>query len=459
MTLLSTVKKITVLLTAIVIFAGTAVSSEGKNIPSETVKTASGVIQVYRLKNGIPVYYRESRESSTSAFYIGVKGGVTYLKPEQSGLEDALFTMMHTSSAHYSYNERVKLAFTTQSNIGSYSIHEGSALTLSCLNYYAEKMLPVLLDGFTEPVYGDKEYADLMRSLKQQLQNEKNDPSSILMKTAARAVYKNHPYETSTDVTEDSIALITKENMESLHRQILDSRRIFVAVAGNTDIDFVLSRLNAYLGKIPALKTTPAAESVPAVTVAGEPVVKTHPSAAGTGFVLRVVSGPSVRSEDYIASCIASDMYSEVLFTIVREQHGICYTPQAFNDSSQAPVAGEFLYRVSNLTEFKKYTDEARSFMAAGKIGNSTVSERLPGFINAYINRKYSGQQTSAGLASRICAGMLQFGNVTQIEEMAGKAQAVTADDILRVFKKYWCAGEGRWFAVTGPADASKISF
>ena len=58
-----------------------------------------------------------------------------------------------------------------------------------------------------------------------------------------------------------------------------------------------------------------------------------------------------------------------------------------------------------------------------------------------------------------MCASLLQFGDVFSADALTGIAQKTTAEDILRVFKKYWVDGSSRWFAVVSPEDEERIKF
>ena len=113
--------------------------------------------------------------------------------------------------------------------------------------------------------------------------------------------------------------------------------------------------------------------------------------------------------------------------------------------------------------------DEARGIMERGVVISGRdadgqyvfepLEDRLEGYINSYINRKFASQATTGGIAGRMCASLLQFGDVFSADALTGIAQKTTADDILRVFKKYWVDGSSRWFAVVSPEDEERIKF
>ena len=68
-------------------------------------------VRQYELSNGIPVYIKDAGNGDFCSIYIIVKGGVTYLTPENSGLEDAVFSMLSKGSASYTRDELKKYFF------------------------------------------------------------------------------------------------------------------------------------------------------------------------------------------------------------------------------------------------------------------------------------------------------------------------------------------------------------
>ena len=447
-------------LAAVILLAGCA------TIPSHS---GTAGMQEYSLANGIPVYVQKSTDNQLVSLYIVVKGGTAMLPPEKSGLEMALVRMMKSGSSQYNYDAIQSLEYRTHADFFGFSQNEGSGLGIECIDYYLDDMLPVLTDGFLHPAYGKKEYDMMMKEYSQRIQSIQHDPASLGFYTLVHTVYKNHPYETSAQPVPESLRNITVGNMKTLHEKMMDAKRISVVAVGNIDGRQLVRKLNGTIGRIPALETDFTGPSIPPVTVGGDPVVRTLSAATGTGFMYRCFASPAVTDDDYIPACIAADMYGDVLFQIVREKYGACYTPSSEVLSSKAAVGLVELYRVSDLAHAVSYVREARELMEQGKLvtgkdasGNyeyATIADRLESYKNSYINRKYVQQQTNSGVAAKLAASILQFDNAYTADTMAAKARQVTAADIERVFDTYWVKQPSQWFAVVGPGDETKVQF
>jgi len=433
---------------------------------SQTLYAQNSLLTKKKLANNIPVYIMQNGSNRMYAVYIVVQGGTSLLSPDKSGLEYALFSMMTVGSEKYPYDELKSIEYKTKSTVSRASLNEGSILELNCIDYYFDTMLPVLADGFLHPSFDQEQYENLMKNFRQNIQEMNTEPGSILMYNVEKTLYKNHPYETMTTVTEDSIDAITIDNMKKLHDTLLDANRISIVAVGKFNEKSLLNKLNKTLGKIPSSGKPFVPATVEPIVVGGKPQVYTSPSAAGTGFVLQTFSSPSIESDDYVPSCIAANMYSELLYGIVREQYGACYTPSSSVVSSKAPFGMVLLYQVSDLEHCASYVAQAQSLMQQGKIisGKSfdgsfmyaDIGERLEGYVNSYLNSKYQGMQTNRGVAAKIAGSILQFNEPEKYLSLMKQARTVTADDIVRVFTKYWCSQGSQWFAVVGPADKEK---
>ncbi len=426
-------------------------------------------VETLYLSNSIPVYFKAMSENQIDAVYLVVKGGTVLMDKSESGLESALFEMMTRGSKKYSYEDIQAIEYRTQANLIHYSLYSGSILGLSCIDYYLDELLPVMLDGFFNPVYEKKQYDLLITEYNQKLQSIMNNPSSLLQYTLSNEVYKNHPLGTSTSVTPESLKNITVENMKRHHENLLDSKRISVVAVGKMNKKKLISMLEKSLGQLkPQEDIFPDTTTSPPLEISGDNVVLTHPAAKGTGFIMRAFPSAPVTSVDYVPSRIAEDMYTELLFNVVREKYGACYTPGSTIGSSPAPVGIDYIFRASDLENFSSYMKEAEKILESGRLISSVkdgvctydnMEDRLEGFINKYINQKYSNLQTTGGVASRLASSLLQFGDIYSADALAVRARSVTVQDIKRVFKKYWIDQKGRFFAVVGPESKDKIKF
>ncbi|MCR5763858.1 MAG: insulinase family protein [Treponema sp.] len=427
-------------------------------------------VNSYALKNGIPVYVKYNPSYKVDSVDIVVRGGISHLTEETSGLEASLFNMMASSSEKYDKASRDILQHKTQAGIGVYSKVAGTALTLGVIDDYLYDVLPVFTDGFLHPSFEQSVYDNMMTDYEQSVQSVLNSPSSFLSYEMNRELYKDHPFKTKASVKPESLKNITIDNMKNLHSKILNAADIFVVAVGSLDGQKLVSALNKSIGQLEWDEESKYVEQdIPILQIQNDTHVLTMDSAKGTGYVSRVFTSPVPSDDDYIPAVLAGEIYSDILYNLVREHYGACYTPSSFVPISKAPLGIEYLYNLSDPVNFVKYMQEARSYMAQGKFvepSNKNASYRitdiedhLESYKNKYYISTYFEEQTSGSVAANIIYNQMSYGDMFYNKKLDAQVKNVTADQIVSVFKKYWVDAPCQWWVMVGPdfkSDAEK---
>lgn len=418
------------------------------------------------LENGIPVIIKKSDTQRVFSLSIMIEGANALLDPSRSGLESMTLTMLAKGSKAYSYEDIQALTHKTQGSISGYASNGYSIFSLNCIDHYFDDLFPVFADSFLNPSFNQKEFTQVQNNNLQTLQSIMNDPFSLVQYSAERAVYENHPFETDIRPTYETIQIITLDDIASFHGSLLNAKRIKIIASGNIESSVLLEKLNAAFAKIPSLEYNEV--SIPQVTISGETMLLQHPSASGTGFLVKTYSAPQFSDPDYVPTVLACTIYSEILYNVVREKHGACYSIGNSPVISKAPYMMLYVHSASDLENLPSYITEAETLMSEGKIIDSknpetneftylTLEETLEGYKNSLINSLFSTVVTASGSASQIMGSLHLTGKKEAYLELLKRIEQVTADDIRRAFEIYWLQSSGRWFIVTGPDDLGKI--
>ncbi len=427
-------------------------------------------VDTYYLKNDIPVYVLASKDTHIDTVTIGVRGGVDRLTPESSGLESALFDVMSSNSRKYSFEMRKAISFANQSSISSGSKVAGSSLSLGTIDDYLYDMLPVLTDGFINPSFTDEFYNLQMTDYAQNVHYMLNNPESILDYEMGKSIYKNHLFETKVSITPDSLENITIENMKELHKKVLNAKNIFVVASGCFDVKKLISELDKTLGKMESDSSEVyMPHEVSQVKITGENKVLTHQSLKGTGYAIRVFKSPLATGKDYIPALIASDIYNTILFNVVREHYGACYTPSTGISLSRAPIGQVYIYKASDVEHLVSYVNEASNYMSNGNIITSvaddgtykvsTIEDELESYKNSYIVATYSSKKTPAAIAGSLTYNILSYDDMFFTDKLNAQVMDVTAQQVQDVFTKYWVDEPSQWWFMVDPELKDKVKF
>jgi len=420
--------------------------------------TNNNEIHSFELDNSIPLYVLENNNNRILNLRILVSGGSSSVDTIE-GIEDAVFSLLERGSQNYSYEAIQQFNYETQTSFSGYSRKDSASYTVNAIDYHFKKALPIFLDTFLNPSFDDKQIQLILQDYQQEIQHAKNDPMAILQKAACDYAYKNTPYEKSIIPTEQTLPLITKENLQNEHKKILNSNRITVIAVGNFNIAHLKKALNESLGKLPRSPYTPS-PTYPISIQEGNTEFIFSKNAQNTAYIGEIFNYPTMTDTDYFAANIAASIYDELLFNIVREKYGDCYSI-----ASGAIVAKEafgllYAIKANNTQAIFTHIDEAKKLMSQGltiqEKNNTTkdftyipYEQRLNDYKNSYLTNFYSGLQTNSALASHIATGLIISNNPLAYKEYENQILSVKAEDIKRVFEKYWIKSPKKIFIIS----------
>lgn len=406
-------------------------------------------IEILTLDNNIPIYIQQNQNNSIDNLRIFVLGGAAANAMDENnieGIEGLLFDMMANGSKKYDNEKLIQLLHDKSASISGYSRNDFSQLQLNCLNHYFDELLPVFLDLFLNPKYDKKQLENLIVNYESTNARDLEDPEALLNKTVKDNLFNNHPYGDSAYPTNESIKLINKKAFNLHHKKMLNASRIIVVAAGNFDIPDLYAKLNTSLGQLPILPFN--LPEIADVKIPPVDIVEECDSAKGTAFKEIIFSYPKLSSPDFYAAELCRIMFNEVLFNIVREKNGTCYSIGCGYLGTKITKGYLHGSNINNIDNFDRSVDEAFQYFQSLPL--EKIENRLKGYKNTYINAQYSNQFTNSGLSSALAYYILFYNDYTELEKLEEKVMAVTPEDIKNVFKKYWIDSEKAEFTVSG---------
>jgi predicted Zn-dependent peptidase len=185
-----------------------------------------------------------------------------------------------------------------------------------------------------------------------------------------------------------------------------------------------------------------------------------HPN--GIGYLRGDFAAPSMADPDYVPLSIGMDVFSDLLFHVVRDEHGAAYSPMANIKSFNANYGSVALYKTSVPGEAKAYIDEAAAVLASGRgmavdlasspDGYAPIADILAATKARFVNSVYESQATNADIASQIARSALSTGDYRSYLLLVDRIEAATPDSIMAALRKYLLGGTIRWIAL-GPAE------
>jgi zinc protease len=437
-----------------------------ENLPSFTLAS---------LDNGVPVVIKRSTTNRILTVKAVLLGHVSLTPVEKAGLEAVTLRMLTRGSARYPYPEFQRILFEKSSSIGpSYSSFDATSFDLITVDSYFDELFAVFADAFLHPAWNSEEFPRVMNDFKVAKQEAENDPWQRTVRLLHEEFFFGHPYAAAWEGAGGSLESITLDDVKSYYERTVSSGRLILVAVGNFEPAKLLKSLNATFG---AMQRKPFTRPpVPSFAGAVKPdlVVEPYDEAEGTAYVRGDFALPSPDSPEYPAVLVAFSLLDDLLFEIVRTQHGACYSVWSTVHGFTASYGDITVYQTSVPGKVKEYVDEAiavllRGQCLSGKVSASAegksgigkeidvkaqkgvyvpIAEALPFYKRQFITRFYSSQQTNISIASQIASSIVYQGDYRDYLLMMDRIAAVSAKDVVRVARAYLRDNPALWIAL-----------
>ena len=439
------------------------------NLPSFTTS---------RLANGIPVIIKRSATNRILSLKVVLRGHVSFTPPAKAGLEAAMLTMLTRGSARYAYADFQRALFETSASIspgaGSFDM---TSFNLTTIDTYFTDLFPVFADAFLHPAWNAEEFPRVMGDMKLGKQEQENDPYALAVEKLNEVFFAGHPYAASWGGAGDSLDGITLDDVKAYYARNVSAARIFIVAVGNFDPSTLLPLLNASFGAMGGAAF--ARPPVPSFAGTVKPYLIVHefPASTGLAYVRGDFAMPGPESPDYAPSLVAFSLLNDVLFEIVRTRNGACYSVWAAMHGFTASYGDITVFKTAMPGLVKPLVDQAIAVLASGRSMGGNVSasaagksgigsaadtakagsfvpivDALPFYRAKALTEFYAGQQTNTSVAAQIASSVVYAGDYRDYLLMRDRIQAVSADDVVRVTKKYLVANPALWIVLGDPA-------
>ena len=295
----------------------------------------------------------------------------------------------------------------------------------------------LLADVASRPAFAPEEIERQKEQAISSLQVSANDPAYVASVLLERLVYGFHPYGLPNSGTPETLAAITRADLQAYHRRYFVPNNMVLAVVGDVTSE------EAFAGAERVFGGWPRAE-VPAAAIIDPPqptrriVVIDKPDAVQTEIRIGQLA---VRRNhpDYMAFDLASKILGgeggNRLHRVLRSERGLTYGAQA--DTEARKQAGHLVAETSTRTET---TGEALRLAVDefSRLQRERVFERELRDAQAYLAGSFPLTiETPNEIATQILNVIFYELPVEEIGTFRERVQAVTPDDIQRVARQY----------------------
>lgn len=407
-------------------------------------------IQDVTSPKGIKAWLVQDDSIPFVALDIQFKGGASMDAPEKRGAINLMTALLEEGAGKRDSTQFAQAVEDLGARISFDADDDTLSVGFRALSENRDEAADLLAMALTQPRFDDSAVQRVRAQVQAVIRSEATDPNSIAAKELARQAWGDHPYATSLNGTEESVAKLTRQDLVAAKNRILARDRVVVGAAGDISPEELGPLLDRILGGLPEAATAPLPDKAELQLTGGTTVIdwdspQTVVSFAGPGI--------AIDDPDYFAAFVANHIlggggFSSRLMTEVREKRGLTYgvgtglATGLFGQSWQGGMAG------GNDTTGQA-VDLIRQEWAGMAEG---VTEKELTDAKTYLTGEYPLRFDGNGRIAAILAGMQLIGfPIDYINTRNDKVEAVTAEDVARVSKRLLDPAQLRFVLVGRP--------
>lgn len=400
---------------------------------------------------GLTAWLVEEPSIPFAALEIRFRGGASLDAPGKRGAINLMTALLEEGAADMDARDfsRAKEELATTLSFGA--SNDSVSVSARFLTENRDASIALLKAALTAPRFGPEAIERVRGQVLSGIRSDLKDPDDIARQAFREIAFGDHPYGSSLDGTQDSVAALSRDDLLAAHRAVLARDRIFIGAVGDITPEELGTLVDELLGDLPA---TGAAmpERIDVDIPAGVTVVDfpTPQSVAIFGQ-----DGIKQDDPDYFAAVILNHAlgggsFESRLMEEVREKRGLTYgvysylAPRDLAETYQGSVSSSNDRIAEAIAVIR---DEWRKAATEG------LSPAEVDAAKTYITGAYPLRFDGNGPIANILVGMQLLGlPIDYIATRNARVDAVTVDDIARV------AGEllepdGLHFVVVGQPE------
>ena len=381
---------------------------------------------------GIDAWLVEEESIPFVALELRFKGGASLDAPGKRGATNLMVGLLEEGAGDLEsreFAERAEaLAASFEFDVGDDAV----SISARFLTENQDEALALLRDAITQPRFDQTAIDRVKAQIVSSIRSDAQDPDSIVGEQFDQMVFGDHPYGSSIEGTEESLAALTREDLLAAHQGALARDRVHVGAAGDISAEELAEVLDKLLADLPETGA-PQPADVDVETEAGVTVV---PFDVPQSVAIFGHEGIARDDPDFFAAYVLNEIlggggFEARLMEEVREKRGLTYGVYSYlvpKDHAELYL-GRVLSANDRIAEAIDVIRDEWEKMAE----NGVTQEELDS-AKTYLTGAYPLRFDGNGPIANILVGMqMDDLPVDYVNTRNHKIEAITLEDIKRV--------------------------
>ncbi len=410
-------------------------------------------VERMELPNGIRLYLREDHELPLVQMTVMVGAGSITEPAERTGMGGLFASALRTGGAgerdpeqFEEYLERLA------ANLGIATDTYVTTLDLSLRSTDLESGLSILSDVLRRPRFDPRRLEVARNQAIEGIRRQFDQPGSVAWRALAEAVYGDHPLGRTP--TEESVSSVSREHLIDFHRRHFHPNNLWLAISGDFDRRQLMALLEQTFGDWP--QGNFAAQTIPPVPAAREGSVRLATMNIPQTTILLGDLGidkddPDLHAVRVMNWILGGGSFNSRLMREIRSTRGLAYSVYSvFQIGRVLPgpfVAGSETKSGSTM-EVVRLMQGLMEEMRSTAVSEQELALAKESLINSFV---FAFTDSHDVLTQTMRLDYFDYPE-GYLEKYRAQVAAVTAEDVLRVARKYLHPGRQTVILVGNPA-------
>ena len=382
-----------------------------------------------KYKNGLTLAYYDMPELHSVSIGVFVNTGSVNETPKTNGLSHFIEHTMFKGTKRRTAFDIVADTDAMGANINAYTSKTATCYYIQCVDNDFENCADILSDIYFNSVFPADELEKEKGVILEEIAMCNDTPDDLSYEIASTAFYKGHPLARPILGSAKNVKSFTRDDVFRYMDERYTADNTVIAVAGNVCFEKVDEIVEKYfIGNFTRIKSKKRKIDVPEThSVYVKKFKKIEQSNINILFPSTSYNDETFNAVKIFNSAFGFGM-SGRLYQHIRERLGLAYSVYSYLSAYKQAGHG-MIYLGTNVQNVERALEAVRKEIEEVKRTGLTDDEFLRG--KAQIKSAFVfGLETSIGNMNLLGKHALLTGEVADVEELIGKIDAVTPDDV-----------------------------
>lgn len=200
------------------------------------------------LDNGLEIIALEHHEQPVVSIRLVIRGGQSFDTADKAGLANFTASLLRQGTTTRDANQISEEIDFVGGSLGAGAGLDQTNANCEVLSKHLAVGLDLLSDVVINPTFADEEVERIRNQTISAIMRSKDDPGTVAAQMFNKEVFGDHPYALPAAGTEESISMLTRDDVVAFHEQYYIPNNSFLIVVGDIKPDEVFEMAAAKFG-------------------------------------------------------------------------------------------------------------------------------------------------------------------------------------------------------------------